>query len=105
MDQKEASARSYNEKNSHKIYMKKKLDEYIVKKRCDTIDTRTLLKKFSNDKPKRSYSGGKAPKNRIKIGNSQKIGCAYCLSSLNNKLQKRISQKIDFQEALKSVKK
>ena len=28
MDQKEANARSYNNKKSHKIYMKKKVDEY-----------------------------------------------------------------------------
>lgn len=106
MDQKEAHTRSYNNKKTHQIYMKKKLIGYLMKGKYEETDPRTILKNFSQDKPHRSNSCGYVPRNKIDVGNSLKtLGCAYCFLSLNNKLQKRQNQKMDFKEAIKFVKK
>lgn len=105
MDQKEANARSYNNKKSHKIYTKKKLNEYRRKEKNNN-DIREIIKKISHDKPQRSNSCGYQPRNKIDVGNSGKIVCCnYCFHSLNNKLQKRHVQKMDFKEAIKLVTK
>ena len=97
METKEANSITFWKKQSHNIKFQHKLMIYSRTTRDTSPKSpRSLIKSFKENKPKRSSSGGTAPRNRIKVGNSGKtIGCSYCFLSLNNMINKRSEKKAD----------
>ena len=102
MEYKEVKAQQFSKKKSHDIKFKKNMEKYYLTQ-CEEgfRDEREKIKRFTNTKPKRSSSGGGAPRNRLQVGNSGKtLGCSYCFVALNTMIQKRDANKKDIKHEI-----
>lgn len=100
---KEANTISFSQNNGFALQFKKKVKKLNRKGDFEERTAREEIKHYQNNKPKRSFSGGGFPKNRVNRGNSNKIINIWGFETVNNFISKRKAKKADIEHSIKTA--